>query len=127
MYVAAMAAIIVTMFLALARAAIGPTVFDRILAVNMFGTKTVLLIAVAGFLTGRPEWLDLAIVYTLVNFTGTLAVLRFARFGGLGRLASERATEVETEDCGGSGTGRDSGGAEPVGARPRDAGRVGRR
>ena len=85
MYVAGMAAIVVTMFLALARAAIGPTVFDRILAVNMFGTKTVLLIAVAGFLTGRPEWLDLAIVYTLVNFTGTLAVLRFARFGNLAR------------------------------------------
>lgn len=85
MYVAGMAAIVVTMFLALARAAIGPTVFDRILAVNMFGTKTVLLIAVAGFLTGRPEWLDLAIVYTLVNFTGTLPVLRFARFGNLAR------------------------------------------
>ncbi len=85
MYLAAMAAIVVTMFLALARAAIGPTVFDRILAVNMFGTKTVLLIAVSGFLMGRPEWLDLAIVYTLVNFTGTLAVLRFARFGSLAR------------------------------------------
>ena len=85
MYLVAMAAIVVTMFLALARAAMGPTVFDRILAVNMFGTKTVLLIAVSGFLTGRPEWLDLALVYTLVNFTGTLAVLRFARFGNLGR------------------------------------------
>ena len=84
MYVAAIPAIVVTMSLALARAAIGPTVFDRILAVNMFGTKTVLLIAVSGFLMGRPEWLDLALVYTLVNFTGTLAVLRFARFGNLG-------------------------------------------
>lgn len=85
MYLVGMAAIVVTMFLALARAAMGPTVFDRILAVNVFGTKTVLLIAVSGFLTGRPEWLDLALVYTLVNFTGTLAVLRFARFGNLGR------------------------------------------
>lgn len=85
MYTAGIVAIVVTMLLALARAAIGPTVFDRILAVNMFGTKTVLLIAVSGFLTGRPEWLDLALVYTLVNFTGTLAVLRFARFGNLAR------------------------------------------
>lgn len=85
MYLVGMAAIVATMFLALARAAMGPTVFDRILAVNVFGTKTVLLIAVSGFLTGRPEWLDLALVYTLVNFTGTLAVLRFARFGNLGR------------------------------------------
>jgi multicomponent Na+:H+ antiporter subunit F len=53
------------------------------LALNMFGTKTVLLIAVSGFLFGRPEWLDLAILYTLINFLGTLAVLRFAKFGSL--------------------------------------------
>ena len=70
-------------FLALARAAIGPTVFDRILAANMFGTKTVLLIAVAGFMAGRPEWLDLAIVYALVNFAGTIAVAKYCRFGNL--------------------------------------------
>ena len=69
-----MVGVLFTMFLALARAALGPTVFARILAANMFGTKTVLLIAVAGFYTGRPEWLDLAIVYALVNFAGTFAV-----------------------------------------------------
>jgi len=83
MFVMAMVGVLVTMFLALARAAIGPTVFDRILAANMFGTKTVLLIAVAGFLTGRPEWLDLAIVYALVNFAGTIAVAKYCRFGNL--------------------------------------------
>lgn len=83
MFVVAMVGVVVTMFLALARAAIGPTVFDRVLAANMFGTKTVLLIAVAGFLTGRPEWLDLAIVYALVNFTGTVAVAKYCRFGNL--------------------------------------------
>ena len=83
MFVVAMVGVVVTMFLALARAAIGPTVFDRVLAANMFGTKTVLLIAVAGFLTGRPEWLDLAIVYALVNFVGTVAVAKYCRFGNL--------------------------------------------
>ena len=71
------------MGIALARAFIGPTVYDRILAVNMFGTKTVLLIAVAGFLTGRPEWLDLAILYALMNFTGMIALLRFSKFANL--------------------------------------------
>jgi multicomponent Na+:H+ antiporter subunit F len=76
-------AILVTMLLALIRAVRGPSTFDRILALNMFGTKTVLLIAVSGFLFGRPEWLDLAILYTLINFLGTLAVLRFAKFGSL--------------------------------------------
>jgi multicomponent Na+:H+ antiporter subunit F len=77
----AMVAVLVTMGLALMRASLGPTVFDRILALNMFGTKTVLLIAVIGFLTGRPDFLDLALVYTLMNFIGVIAVLRFSKYG----------------------------------------------
>ena len=80
----ATAAILITMSLALARAALGPTVFDRILAVNMFGTKTVLLIAVFGFLTQRPVFLDLALLYALMNFIGVIAVLRFSRYGHFG-------------------------------------------
>ena len=83
MFVAAMIGVLVTMALALIRAGLGPTVFDRILAVNAMGTQTVLLIAVAGFLNARPEWLDLALVYALVNFVGTIAVLKFTRFGNL--------------------------------------------
>ena len=79
MLAATMVAILVTMGLALTRAALGPTVFDRILALNMFGTKTVLLIAVIGFLTDRPSFLDLALVYALINFIGVIAVLRFSR------------------------------------------------
>lgn len=79
MLAAAMVAILITMGLALARAALGPTVFDRILALNMFGTKTVLLIAVISFLTRRPGFLDLALLYALINFIGVIAVLRFCR------------------------------------------------
>lgn len=82
-FAVAVVGILGTMSLALVRAFLGPTVFDRVLAANMFGTKTVLLIAVAGFLTGRPEWLDLAIIYALVNFTGTIALLRFSKFENL--------------------------------------------
>jgi multicomponent Na+:H+ antiporter subunit F len=78
---AALAAVLVTMCLALVRAALGPTIFDRILALNMFGTKTVLLIAVLGFLTRRPDFLDVAVVYALMNFLGVIAVLRFLKFG----------------------------------------------
>ena len=81
MFAVAMAAILVTMALALARARLGPTVFDRILALNMFGTKTVLLIAVAGFLTERPDFLDLALLYALMNFIGMVAVLRLSKYG----------------------------------------------
>ncbi len=84
MFVAATIALLVTMVLTLARALMGPTIFDRILAVNSFGTKTVLLIAVYGFLTARPEFMDIALVYSLINFIGTIAVLKFFEYDDLG-------------------------------------------
>ncbi len=77
-------AILVTMAMTIARALLGPSIYDRILAVNSFGTKTVLLIAVYGFLTGRPDFLDIALVYALVNFIGTIAVLKFFEYDDLG-------------------------------------------
>ena len=84
MFVVASIALLVTMVLTLARALAGPTLFDRLLAVNSFGTKTVLLIAVYGFLTGRPDFLDIALVYALINFVGTVAVLKFFEVDDLG-------------------------------------------
>ncbi len=85
MFAAAAAGIVIAMTMVLVRALLGPTVYDRVLAVNTFGTKTVLLIAVIGFLTGRPDWVDLSIVYALINFIGTIAVLKFVEYGDLGR------------------------------------------
>ena len=79
MYFAASIAILVTMALALVRALLGPTVYDRVLAVNMFGTKTVLLLSVIAFLYGRTDFLDLALAYSLINFIGVLAVLKFVQ------------------------------------------------
>jgi multicomponent Na+:H+ antiporter subunit F len=73
-------AILVVMGLALARACYAKTVYDRILGINMFGTKTVLFIAAVGFLMGRPDFLDIAIVYALINFIGMVAVLRFFEY-----------------------------------------------
>ncbi len=89
---AVVAAIIVTMALALVRAGKGPTVFDRILALNMFGTKTVLLIAVIGFVAGRPDFLDLGLVYALINFIGVIAVLRFSKYGHFADPDREKAS-----------------------------------
>ena len=74
-YSVAALAILFTMGLALVRALMGPTLYDRILAINMFGTKTVLFLSVVAFLYGRPDFLDLALAYALVNFVGVLAVL----------------------------------------------------
>ena len=70
-------AILATISLALARAFMGPTVYDRILAVNMVGTKTVLLIAVFAVLSERTDMLDIALTYALINFIGVVAVLKF--------------------------------------------------
>ena len=75
-------AILLTMAMAAARAVVGPSTFDRILAANAFGTKTVLLIAVVGFMTGRPHFLDLSLVYALINFIGVIAMLKFVRKAG---------------------------------------------
>ncbi len=78
MLIAATLAILVVMILAIIRAVAGPTLYDRILAVNMFGTKTVLLISLLGFVMGRPEFLDIALVYALINFISVIGVLRFS-------------------------------------------------
>jgi multicomponent Na+:H+ antiporter subunit F len=84
MFEAAALALLAALALALARAIGGPTVFDRALAANSIGTLALLMLAVLGFLTGRPEFLDLAILYGLLNVVGTIAVLKFFRYGDLG-------------------------------------------
>ncbi|NKB69568.1 MAG: pH regulation protein F [Candidatus Latescibacteria bacterium] len=91
MYVVALTAVLLTLALALARGLKGPTIYDRILAANMAGTKTVLLIAVVGFLTDRPDFLDLALVYVLMNFIGTFAILKYVQHGDLGAARPPRS------------------------------------
>jgi multicomponent Na+:H+ antiporter subunit F len=93
MFGVAAIALLVTIALALVRAALGPTVFDRAQAANTVGTVAMLLLAVLGFLNGRPEFLDLALVYGLLNVIGTIAVLKYFRRGDLGDsgLADGRA------------------------------------
>jgi multicomponent Na+:H+ antiporter subunit F len=94
MFIAAMAGILVTMAMALIRAVLGPTVYDRILSVNTFGTVMVLALSVIGYIAGRPEFLDLAIIYALINFVGTIAVLKFLRYGDLGKATTEEDGDV---------------------------------
>ena len=80
MFAVATAAILVGMLLALVRAFAGPTLYDRVLAGNSFGTKTVILIGLMGYLTGRPDFLDIAVLYALLNFASTIAILKFFRY-----------------------------------------------
>ena len=101
MFSAATIAIMVTMAMAIVRAFSGPTLYDRILAVNMFGTKTVLIIAVLGFLMGRPEFLDIALVYALINFVGVIALLKYFKYENLsigpGEISDNDATNEKQE------------------------------
>ena len=90
MYYAASFAILVTMALALARGILGPTTYDRVLAANVFGTKTVLFLSIVAFLYGRPDFLDLALAYALINFIGVLALLEFSQ-----KARTRQATEEE--------------------------------
>ena len=76
----AVTALCIALGLSLIRILMGPTLYDRVLAVNSFGTKIVLLLGVLGFFMGRPAFLDLAILYALINFVSTIAVLKFVRY-----------------------------------------------
>lgn len=89
MIAAALAALMVVMLMVLLRAWLGPSLYDRILAINTFGSVTVLVIAMLGFHMQRPDFMDIALVYSLINFIGTVAILKLYRFGGLGRAAEE--------------------------------------
>lgn len=91
MVAAATLAIIVAAALVLARAALGPTVFDRLQAANSVGTCAMLLLALFGFLNGRPDFLDLAIVYGLLNVIGVIAILKFFRQGNLGDAGDDES------------------------------------
>jgi multicomponent Na+:H+ antiporter subunit F len=95
MFVVASVGLGIAMVMVMIRAVLGPTIYDRVLALNSFGTKTVLLIAVLGFLMGRPEFLDLALVYALINFIGTVAVLKYFEVGDLGRSLKDSEERVD--------------------------------
>ena len=91
----------VALALMLVRALMGPTLYDRVLAVNSFGTKTVLLLGLLGFIMGRPDFLDIALLYALINFVSTIAILKFFRYRSfqvsLTQTASGAELDIEEE------------------------------
>lgn len=84
MFLIATISLLIGMMLVLVRLFLGPTVYDRVLAVNTFGTHTVLFIGVLGFLMGRPDFLDIALLYALINFVGTITILKFFKYRVIG-------------------------------------------
>lgn len=71
------------MALMLARLFAGPTLYDRVLAANSFGTKTVLLLMIFSLMVGRADGVDIALLYALINFIATIAILKFFRYRSL--------------------------------------------
>jgi|TARA_B110000971_G_C19836833_1_gene420671 multicomponent Na+:H+ antiporter subunit F len=84
MYLAALIACAISGLLILVRIILGKTTFDRVLAVNSLGTLIVIGIALHGFFMGRPEFVDIAIVYALINFIGTIGILKLLSTGSFG-------------------------------------------
>jgi len=89
MFTAAALAVIAALVLVVVRVLKGPTLFDRVLAANSVGTLAIIFLAVLGFVNGRPEWLDIALTYGVLNLIGTLAILKFFRHGDLAHDAGE--------------------------------------
>ncbi len=81
-------AVFATMALALVRALKGPTVYDRIVAVNVFGTKTVLVVALITYITGNHDLIDVALVYALINFIAIVAVLKLVKMRDLAKAGA---------------------------------------
>ena len=89
------------MGLMLIRMFIGPTLYDRVLAVNSFGTKTVLFLVLFSLMVGRPDGVDIAILYALINFISTIAILKFFRYRSLdvalSQMVLRRALDPEDD------------------------------
>lgn len=75
--------LLVGVFMLLYRAVAGPTVYDRILACNAIGTKTIVFVTLLGYISGRTEFIDMAIVYALIAFITTIAILKYIEKGRL--------------------------------------------
>ncbi|MFN3313175.1 MAG: monovalent cation/H+ antiporter complex subunit F [Hyphomonas sp.] len=101
MTAAALVALFIGMGLLLVRVLGGPTMYDRIMAFNSFGTKTVLVIGLLGYVMGRPDFLDIAMLYSLLNFVSTIAILKFFRYRSFQVPLSRRADPAKGGDSNG--------------------------
>jgi multicomponent Na+:H+ antiporter subunit F len=71
----------ITSFLCLVRAIKGPTAPDRVVAVNVIGMKTLVILVLFAFIYQRTLYIDVAIVYALINYLSTLTISRYLEKG----------------------------------------------
>jgi len=73
--------IALTILLSLYRATLGPGVFNRVAAINVIGTKTIVLLVIIGYIFDRPLFFDISLLYAILNFIGTLAFAKYLERG----------------------------------------------
>jgi len=88
--------LVMLIFLTLVRALGGPTVLDRIVGVNMIGTKTTVLLLLIGLIyENMPMFIDIALAYAFLNFIATIGACKYFRRSKRVHLEDDLATEKE--------------------------------
>ena len=98
MFLAVLIALAVSFLLILVRLIIGKTTFDRILAANSIGTIIVLGISIHGFYMGRPEFIDIVLVFLLLNIVGLIGFLRILTYGKVDVLSRDLMDKSTVND-----------------------------
>ncbi len=76
--------LVVLLFLCLYRAVVGPSVPDRVAAINLVGTKTVTMLVFVALATDQLFFFDIALVYALISFLMTVGMAKYFETGNLG-------------------------------------------
>lgn len=77
-FVTVIVAVVLILIIPLYRVAVGPTIFDRLLAIGAIGAKTIALVCLFGFLYGRFDmFADIALGYAILNFMGGVAMAKY--------------------------------------------------
>lgn len=71
-----------TIFMCMLRAIKGPSAADRLIAINVIGTKTIVLIIIVSFLLNETYFVDVAIVYALINFLSSIVIAKYIENSG---------------------------------------------
>ncbi|RLI83832.1 cation:proton antiporter [Archaeoglobales archaeon] len=75
--------LLITTSIVLYRVIKGPSLFDRIVGINAIGTKTILMIVVISYVFERPSFLDIALLYAILNFIGSIVISIYIERGGV--------------------------------------------
>lgn len=73
--------VMVLIFISMYRVIKGPTIADRVVALNVIATKITIAIIVIAILTNQQSYIDVALVYALIGFVASIAIVRYLEKG----------------------------------------------